>query len=106
MIDLSEYKNQLRLDPHTQNTGKWYARSTIHHDGKTYPSGAELPPMTNEQVVQLLDVNAVTSVGPQAAAHVQPATNTQPTGDEFDANGNPVAPSGTTRLDANGNPIQ
>jgi hypothetical protein len=107
-MDLTEYKNRLRLDPEAPNSGTWYAKSTIHHDGKPYTAGMQLPAMTNGQVAQLLDVNVLTSVAPKQE-QAAPAAPAQPQGDGSQQNGagqgDPNLPSGQTRLDENGNPV-
>lgn len=125
-IDLAEYKKNLRLDPHAPNTGDWWARSPVEHDGKNYAPGVKLPQLSNVQVADLLDVNALVSVDPnpqvqqQAPPESQPAPVTPPaapSGDQQqpanpavqDPAGQPpapAAPSGTTRLDENGNPVE
>lgn len=100
-IDLTEYKRQLELMPHETNDGVWYARSAVHHDGRLYPAGAKLPAMTNAQVVQLLDVNVVTSVAPKQDEEAE-QTAADPA---LDQGGSQLPPSGTSRLDENGNEI-
>jgi hypothetical protein len=64
-MDLAEYKLKLADDPTGKNEGPWYARSTVQHDALTFKAGQKLPELTNEQVLQLLDVNALTSVAPK-----------------------------------------
>lgn len=91
--DLAEYKRQLEADPSAKNDGTWYARTTVRHDELTFKEGAKLPELTNGQVAQLLDVNALTSVAPAAGnskASSKQAAAAAPTENEFDANGNPV----------------
>ena len=113
-IDLAEYKANLDRDPEAPNTGPWFAKSRIEHDGKAYAPGARLPELKNREVSQLLDVNVVTSVDPspkqdQAPQGPSDTDLEQGPGSEFDENGNPTnpatPPSGTTRLDENGNPV-
>jgi hypothetical protein len=107
-LDLSEYKAQLEADPNAENTGPWYAKGNINHNGENFGPGRKLPTLKNSEVAQLLDVNAITSVGPaEGATQAAPA---DPAGQQFDENGNPIdatgAPTGTDRLDENGNPVQ
>ena len=104
-INLSEYIGTLRMNPHAVNEGTWFARGTIEHNGRTYKAGNKLPndgdhALTNEQVAQLLEVNALTSVNPNKDQHE--AAQSQDQGN--DQGGTP--PSGADRLDENGNPIQ
>jgi hypothetical protein len=98
-INLEEYKRTLLLDPQAPNDGTWYARSTIHHDTTAFKAGQKLPQLTNEQVVQLLDVNALTSVAPagsEQAAAVGEAGNQD----------GATPQGGHTQLDEKGQPVQ
>jgi hypothetical protein len=77
-MDLAEYKLKLADDPTGKNEGPWYARSTVQHDALTFKAGQKLPELTNEQVLQLLDVNALTSVAPRAVeGEVTPPSDQQ-----------------------------
>jgi hypothetical protein len=69
-IALGEYIAQLKADPNTVNTGTWYARSVVRHHTTKYLPGQQMPnegkeALTNGQVAQLLEVNALTSVAPK-----------------------------------------
>jgi hypothetical protein len=88
---LAEYKLQLEADPSAKNDGTWYARTTIKHDELVYKEGAKLPALTNAQVLQLLDINALTSTAP-AGAQQQGATE-------------PDLPAGAVGRNADGVPV-
>lgn len=94
-VNLSEYIATLKLAPHDKNDGTWYARSVVQHDNQNYQPGVKLPDdLTNGQVAQLLEVNALTSVAP-AKAEEAPA-----------AGGEGEGGDGAPKTDENGNPIE
>jgi hypothetical protein len=133
-IDLSEYKANLAAQPDAVNGSQWYARGAVHHNGRQYPAGSALPlDLTNQQVLDLMAVNAITSVNPKPEVAPAPAAPAAPasTPVNTDENGNPIGedltaeqqaarqaelerlqangelgPDGNARVDENGNPVQ
>ena len=130
MADLATYKAELRDNPTAVNDGKWYARGTVQHNGVNYAAGKQLPndgehALTNGQVADLLDVNALTSVAPTAAegSDVQAPNQTGavapnaggqagPGSGNTDPNDPNALPEGAVgrdengvAIDANGNPV-